>query len=249
MLGKICALGRKTAKQVRVVVLYSKDFGSGLPFYSQRAVWEPCTDRKGNHVKQNQKKKYMSVKQNKAHILCTKPATLVAEWEQVEVEGEEKKKKLKITLLELFYIVINIIRLDIQTLWFTSTSSQCNVYRLPPWFFPTVDGACLCAWVMKNRRQEELADLLIWKKKKRNRNEAMKGSPIFYFFLRLRKVIFTKIEPSHLNLHAFRWDTWSPAPQTPKSETKETSQTSQLIGPTNFKWINETGPTSWFRSV
>ena len=187
MLGKICALGRKAAKQVRVVVLYSKDFGSGLPFYSQKAVWEPCTDRKGNHVKQNQKKKYMSVKQNKAHILCTKPATLVAEWEQVEVEGEEKKKKLKITLLELFYIVINIIRLDIQTLWFTSTSSQCNVYRLPPWFFPTVDGACLCAWVMKNRRQEELADLLIWKKKKRNRNEAMKGSPIFYFFLRLRK--------------------------------------------------------------
>ena len=186
MLGKICALGRKTAKQVRVVVLYSKDFGSGLPFYSQKAVWEPCTDRKGNHVKQNQKKKYMSVKQNKAHILCTKPATLVAEWEQVEVEGE-KKKKLKITLLELFYIVINIIRLDIQTLWFTSTSSQCNVYRLPPWFFPTVDGACLCAWVMKNRRQEELADLLIWKKKKRNRNEAMKRSPIFYFFLRLRK--------------------------------------------------------------
>ncbi len=92
MLGKICALGRKTAKQVRVVVLYSKDFGSGLPFYSQKAVWEPCTDRKGNHVKQNQKKKYMSVKQNKAHILCTKPATLVAEWEQVEVEGEEKKK-------------------------------------------------------------------------------------------------------------------------------------------------------------
>ena len=186
MLGKICALGRKAAKQVRVVVLYSKDFGSGLPFYSQKAVWEPCTDRKGNHVKQNQKKKYMSVKQNKAHILCTKPATLVAEWEQVEVEGE-KKKKLKITLLELFYIVINIIRLDIQTLWFTSTSSQCNVYRLPPWFFPTVDGACLCAWVMKNRRQEELADLLIWKKKKRNRNEAMKRSPIFYFFLRLRK--------------------------------------------------------------
>ena len=186
MLGKICALGRKTAKQVRVVVLYSKDFGSGLPFYSQKAVWEPCTDRKGNHVKQNQKKKYMSVKQNKAHILCTKPATLVAEWEQVEVEGEEKKK-LKITLLELFYIVINIIRLDIQTLWFTSTSSQCNVYRLPPWFFPTVDGACLCAWVMKNRRQEELADLLIWKKEKRNRNEAMKRSPIFYFFLRLRK--------------------------------------------------------------
>ena len=79
MLGKICALGRKAAKQVRVVVLYSKDFGSGLPFYSQKAVWEPCTDRKGNHVKQNQKKKYMSVKQNKAHILCTKPATLVAE--------------------------------------------------------------------------------------------------------------------------------------------------------------------------
>ena len=92
MLGKICALGRKAAKQVRVVVLYSKDFGSGLPFYSQKAVWEPCTDRKGNHVKQNQKKKYMSVKQNKAHILCTKPATLVAEWEQVEVEGEKKKK-------------------------------------------------------------------------------------------------------------------------------------------------------------
>ena len=56
MLGKICALGRKAAKQVRVVVLYSKDFGSGLPFYSQKAVWEPCTDRKGNHVKQNQKK-------------------------------------------------------------------------------------------------------------------------------------------------------------------------------------------------
>ena len=153
MLGKICALGRKTAKQVRVVVLYSKDFGSGLPFYSQKAVWEPCTDRKGNHVKQNQKKKYMSVKQNKAHILCTKPATLVAEWEQVEVEGE-KKKKLKITLLELFYIVINIIRLDIQTLWFTSTSSQCNVYVFPHDFSPLwMEHACVRGlWKTEDRR-------------------------------------------------------------------------------------------------
>ena len=52
--------------------------------------------------------------------------------ENKQKQKEKKKKKLKITLLELFYIVINIIRLDIQTLWFTSTSSQCNVYRLPP---------------------------------------------------------------------------------------------------------------------
>ena len=40
------ALGRKAAKRVRVlsvVVLYPKDFGSGLPFYSQRAVWEPSS--------------------------------------------------------------------------------------------------------------------------------------------------------------------------------------------------------------
>jgi hypothetical protein len=44
--GTIRALGRKAAKRVRVlsvVVLYPKDFGSGLPFYSQRAAWEPSS--------------------------------------------------------------------------------------------------------------------------------------------------------------------------------------------------------------
>ena len=75
-----------------------------------------------------EKNKTENKQQNKAKLTFhyTKADSL-----QGKVEGE-KKKKLKITLLELFYIVINIIRFDIQTLWFTSTSSQCNVYRLPP---------------------------------------------------------------------------------------------------------------------
>ena len=46
-------------------------------------------------------------------------------WWQSENKQKQKEKKKKKNL-------INIIRLDIQTLWFTSTSSQCNVYRLPP---------------------------------------------------------------------------------------------------------------------
>ena len=58
--GKDLCLGKRKRLAafltLSIVVLYPKDFGCGLPFYSQRAVWEPCTDRKGNHVKQNQKK-------------------------------------------------------------------------------------------------------------------------------------------------------------------------------------------------
>lgn len=49
-----------------VSVLYQKDFSSGLPSNSYRAVWEPCSDRKENHVKSS---KQTSKQEKKIRLL------------------------------------------------------------------------------------------------------------------------------------------------------------------------------------
>ena len=52
----------KWAGKYVVTVSYRKDCSSGLPFDFQRAVWVPCMNRKGNHVKSHASKQNQNQK-------------------------------------------------------------------------------------------------------------------------------------------------------------------------------------------